>query len=162
MGAGGSAAERAGRSRTWPRLSSALLLLLRRCAAHRGDIRAGDLCPAPFSKSGFSSAGPLRGAQSSAEAARPRGAPRGASARAGIQRDAPLAWGQVVGRLLEPPGRLRDGRTLGSLMLLLDIHRKKKKIPQLILFKSPTLPLPTWFFFFRGKDFASVERVGLF
>lgn len=87
---------------------------------------SGDLWLALDSKSGFSSAGALRGAQSGAEAERPRGAPRGASARAGVQGDAQLALGQVVGWPLEPALRLRDGRTLGSLMLLLVIHRKKK------------------------------------
>lgn len=146
VGTGGSAAERAGCSRTWPRLSSALLLLHRGCAAHRRDFRAGDLSLALDSESGFSSAGPLRGAQSSAEAVRPRDAPRGASARGGIQWDAQLALGRVVGWLLEPAVRLRDGHTLGSLMLLLVIHRKNK--PQFILFKSPpsashlVVPLP--------------------
>lgn len=56
-GAEGSAAER-----TWPRLSSALFLLHRGCSAHRGGIRAVISAWLLTPKSGFSSAGPLRGA----------------------------------------------------------------------------------------------------
>lgn len=144
MGVGGSAAERAGRSRTWPRLSP-------RCscctagAQRTGRTSERGISGRLFAPSRVSPCGTLARDAERRGACAAAGAPRGASARAGIQWDAQLGLGQVVGWLLEPALRLCDGRTLGSLMLLLVIHRKKKNNPnppQFILLKSPLCDSP--------------------
>lgn len=112
VGAGGSAAERAGRSRTWARLSSALLLLYRGCAAHGRDmervISGWLLAPCRVSPR----RGPCEGRRA-ARRLRGRGAQLGGSAPGGIQWDARLALGQLLGWLLEPAVGFATGTRSG-------------------------------------------------